>query len=453
MGTFFLGKYGTGKIFHLQRKSQEICRIDKITTHAGMVPDFMKKNLILIAAVIILLGLTAGQLFYTGGRPAGEDAVTTVGKARYGMDISPKTGSEQEKGTADMETGKEIQPVNRDTAESETIPEKQQEEENILPERVAVKGIYATGYTAGSQNIERLIDLIDKTELNALVLDIKDASGYLTTPLQLDTELSVNAFAYKIKDLNGLVARLKEKDIYAIARIVVFKDPVAAGKYPELAVQKKSGGIWRDYQGKAWTNPFKKEVWDYNLAVALAAARAGFQEIQFDYVRFPADGPLKEVVYPGGKGKNKAETIAEFLAYARERLRREGVYVSADVFGLTCSAQDDLGIGQKIELIAAGTDYVSPMVYPSHYAPGSYGIKNPNASPYRTVYRSLTDAVYKTRGTGSIIRPWLQDFSYGYPYGAKEVRAQIKATYDAGLKEWILWNPSNHYTGSALLRD
>jgi len=419
----------------------------------------MKKSMMLAVAAVILLSLAVGQLLSTSGKPMDDNQVKPAV-------ADAEKVEKQEKPAADDEGLKEDDPKDEttssngeteitETGTSETSDTRTGEikAEKALPARVAVKGIYATGFTAGSKNIERLIDLIDKTELNALVVDIKDATGYLTTPLETDPELSVSAVTYKIKDLPALVTDLKERGIYTIARVVVFKDPLVADRYPELAVQRKSGGIWRDYKGKAWTNPYKKEVWDYNVDIALAAIRAGFEEIQFDYVRFPSDGPLKEAVYPGKDNKNRADTIEAFLAYAGEKIHKAGAFVSADVFGLTCSAEDDLGIGQKIELIAGSADYVSPMVYPSHYAPGSYGIKNPNASPYKTVYKSLTDAVYKTRDTDNIIRPWLQDFSYGYSYGAKEVRAQIKATYDAGLEEWILWNASNRYTGRALNKE
>ncbi|MBO8169816.1 MAG: putative glycoside hydrolase [Thermoanaerobacteraceae bacterium] len=409
----------------------------------------MKKTLIIAAVVLVAVYLAVSGVMFTAGNPVnapaeqentGKDTVTAP---------EPGQKTQEETGTGENQSGDEAD-VPQEPPVSEGVDQGEGQQANSGLQPVAVKGIYATGHTAGSRRIDQLIELIDRTELNALVVDIKDATGYLTTPLELETDLDIDPGSEKIKDLPGLLQKLKEHDIYAIARIVVFKDPLLAKHYPELAVQRRSGGTWYDYKGKAWTNPYKKEVWDYNVAIALAAAKAGFQEIQFDYVRFPSDGPLKEAVYPGKTDKAKAQVIADFLAYARQKLEGTGVFLSADVFGLTCSAKDDLGIGQKLELIAQNTDYVSPMVYPSHYAAGSYGLKNPNASPYRTVYESLTDAVYKTRDINSVIRPWLQDFSYGYPYGPEEVRAQIRATYDAGLKEWILWNPSNRYTEAAL---
>jgi len=318
---------------------------------------------------------------------------------------------------------------------------------------VEVKAIYLTGYTAGNKRrFQELLNLVNSTELNAMVIDIKDEEG-ITHNSQVPFAQETGSITNKIRDLEGVLKTLHENDIYPIARIVVFKDKILPIEIPEYAVKHKNGGIWRDRNGIPWTDPYNKEVWEYNVDLAEEAARLGFREIQFDYVRFPSDGNLDNIVYDNNNGGSRSETIREFLDYARERLSPRGIYVSADVFGLVNSAQDDMGIGQKLEDISKSSDYICPMVYPSHYAPGSHGIPNPDAAPYETVYASLRHAVRrldKLESEKAIIRPWLQDFTLGHRYGAKEVRAQIKAVYDSGLREWILWNPSNRYNVGAL---
>lgn len=321
---------------------------------------------------------------------------------------------------------------------------------------VEVKAIYLTGFSAGNKKrFEQLLNLVKSTELNAMVIDIKDENGLTynsKVPLAEETGSNTN----RIPDLENIVNILNENNIYPIARIVVFKDRILPANMHELAVKHKDGGIWKDRKGIPWADPYNKKVWEYNIDLAEEAARLGFKEIQFDYVRFPSDGNLNDIVYDNYNGLSRSETICEFLNYARERLAPHGIYVSADIFGLVNSAQDDMGIGQVLEDIAESADFICPMVYPSHYAPGSYGIQNPDAAPYQTVYASLNHAVRrlgKLESKKAVIRPWLQDFTLGHRYGAEEVRAQIKAVYDAGLKEWILWNPSNYYNIGALKKE
>ena len=238
---------------------------------------------------------------------------------------------------------------------------------------------------------------------------------------------------------------LNQHGIWPIARIVVFKDPFLSRKKPELAVKSKSGDLWRDQKGMTWVDPNSRQVWKYNVNVAKEAIELGFQEIQFDYVRFTSDGQISQCVYPFTDGAKKEDVIRDFLAYASGELKPLGVEVSADIFGLVTSADGDLGIGQRLEKVAQNVDIVSPMVYPSHYARGSFGIANPDLKPYETVLRGLTDARKRLDGTAVQIRPWLQDFSLGNHYGREQVQAQIKAVKDAGLSEWIFWNPSNRY--------
>ncbi len=254
----------------------------------------------------------------------------------------------------------------------------------------------------------------------------------------------------RIRDIDGMMAELDKRKIVPIARIVCFNDPLLSRKRPELAIKNKSGGIWKDRKGSSYISPYNREVWDYLVQLGQDAARHGFREIQFDYVRFPSDGNISNIAYPKTATSHE-DTIAAFLEYAHQRLEPMGVWVSADVFGLTLYVKDDLGIGQKIEKVARNVDIVSPMVYPSHYYAGSYNIANPNSHPYEIITASMKDAKRRLAGTGALNRPWLQDFSLGgVQYGVAEVKKQIKAAEEQGFPEWILWDPGVSYTEGAL---
>lgn len=312
-----------------------------------------------------------------------------------------------------------------------------------------VKGIYLTAWKAGDQPfVEKLVAMMGRCGLNALVVDVKDDTGAVSYPSQVELAGQVGAAVRSKYQPTKLLGLLRANRIYPIARIVVFKDPLLAGAREDLAVKSSRGGLWADRRGLRWVDPYRKTVWEYNLALAREAAALGFREIQFDYVRFTSDGPIKECYYPAADHRSRAEVIRDFLSYARRELAGWGVKVSADVFGLTCSAKDDLGIGQVFSEIAEQVDVICPMVYPSHYYPGSYRLANPDRNPYETVLRSLSDARQKVTGINNqkvIIRPWLQDFSLKNTYQERELRAQVKAVYDAGCDEWIFWNPSNRY--------
>ena len=328
-------------------------------------------------------------------------------------------------------------------------------------EKPEVKGIHVTSWVAGDRRyFPDIIKLIDETELNTIVIDLKEADGRIAYDADIPLARSSGSIQKRIRNLDGVIEECKKHNIYKVGRIVLFKDTYLAEKRTDLAVMNKATrGIWRDYKGEAFTNPYSKEVWDYNLRLAEDAARRGFDEIQFDYVRFPSDGPLKDISYPEGHNEDKAVSlISSFVEEADRRLSQYNVKLSVDVFGLT-TLRDDVGIGQNFKQLIDRADYVSPMIYPSHYYKGSYGYKNPNNAPYEIIRLSLKDAIRKsvdqTQSEAVIkekIRPWLQDFTLGYPsYGAAEVRAQIKAANDLGIKEWLLWNPSVRYTRNALL--
>ncbi len=317
---------------------------------------------------------------------------------------------------------------------------------------VPVKGVYITSYAAGSSKyMTSMLALADQTEINSFVIDVKDATGYVSYDADVPLAKQLGLDSTRIPDIDALIATLRQHNIKPIARIVCFQDPLLAKKMPALAVKSKSTGLnWKDNKGSMYTNPYNRQVWEYLTELGEDAARHGFQEIQFDYVRFPSDGKISDAVYPGADS-SKEDAIAGFLAYARARLEKLGVWVSADVFGLTVHVNDDMGIGQKIEKVAANVDIVCPMVYPSHYYAGSYGIALPNSQPYTIVSDAMKDALKRLAGTGAMVRPWLQDFTLGKPaYGVAQVKAQIKAVEDQGIDEWILWNAGVKYTKAAL---
>ena len=320
-----------------------------------------------------------------------------------------------------------------------------------------VRGLYVNSWSAGSRRrMAALIDLAQRTEINTFVIDIKDASGYVSHPSKVPLAQETGATGdIRIPSMSWLLGQLEAAGIYPVARIVIVKDPVLAAARPELAVQDTAGGVWTDNNGVIWLNPFNEGVWEYHVDLAREVAEMGFPEIQWDYVRFP-DAPasaLGRAHFPGRNGQPRTTAIREFLAYSRDALADLGVDVTADVFGVTTSATRDVGIGQVWESFIDVVDVALPMVYPSHYWEGSYGFDDPNAHPYEIVRKALRDALQRSaelEGAGAT-RPWLQDFTLGPPrYEAPEVRAQIQAAHDLGILEWVLWNPGSRYTEDAL---
>ncbi len=318
-----------------------------------------------------------------------------------------------------------------------------------------VRGIYLTAYTAGQPAAFRnLVELVDSTALNAMVINIKDEEGHATYETSVPAFRDGGAIAVQISDIDELLRVTKAYGIYTIGRLVTFEDSTLPKSHPEWAVHRPDGSIWRDRNGRAWTDPFRTEVWDYNLSLAEEAAQLGFDEIQFDYVRFPTDGETKNAVFSQPSGPDniyRVRAITEFLNLARERLSPYGCLVSADVFGIILSTKADTSLGQVLEEIYPAVDYLSPMIYPSHYGPGHFGLSSPDAAPYYTVRGALTDALERLGPDASKkLRPWLQDFSLYNHYGPEQVLDQIRATHELGVRGWLLWNPSNVYTMAAL---
>jgi hypothetical protein len=318
-----------------------------------------------------------------------------------------------------------------------------------------VRGIYLNAWAAGSaRKLERLIDLARRTEINSFVIDVKEV-GEVSYRSAVPLAVEIGATRTYIPNIRRVLDQLRASGIYPIARIVVFRDEVLAKARPDLAIQRADGSIWVDNYGHYWVDSYNREVWDYNIALAREAIELGFSEIQWDYVRFP-DVPqalMRTAVWPAAAGRTKADGIREFLLYARDQLADLNVQVTADVFGLTVSTRNDMGIGQDWDRMIDAVDAILPMVYPSHYARGSYGIAHPNARPFELIKTTLGHAVRRSAGVqnAAIIRPWLQDFTLGQPrYGPAHVRAQIAGVYAAGLSEWILWNAASNYTEAAL---
>lgn len=327
-----------------------------------------------------------------------------------------------------------------------------------VPRPEHVRALYLNAWAAGStKKLQKLIDIADSTEINAFVIDVKEA-GEISYPSNVPLAREAGANREYIRNVRGLLQRLKAAGIYPIARIVCFKDPVLATARPRFAIQNADGSVWLDNKGKAWVDSYNKTVWDYNIALAREAVELGFAEVQWDYVRFP-DAPrsyLNKAVYPAQAGRRKDDAIREFMLYARAKLADLNVPVTADVFGLTVSTTGDMGIGQQWEKMVDAVDVILPMVYPSHFIRGNYGLSNPNAAPYLTIKRSMDDAVQRSKAkpNAATIRPWLQAFTLGPPrYGPAHVRAQIEGVYDAGLTEWVLWSPGSNYDPAALAPD
>jgi hypothetical protein len=302
-----------------------------------------------------------------------------------------------------------------------------------------------------SARLRHFIDLADSTEINALVIDMKDEFGLNYASANPDFARNAGEEnKFTITRLRAMVDTLKAHGILPIARLVVFKDSVAARVNPQWTIRRTDGSIWRDHKGLAWVDPHNRALWDYNIGVAEELARLGFGEVQFDYIRFPEPyKSLPQQVFPAGKGQSKPDAITEFLKVANERLDKAGVRSTADIFGLVTTVEGPLEVAQHWERVAPVTDVLLPMVYPSHYPRGSLGVAHPNGQPYDIVYKAIVRARERNEKLGirgEQVRPWLQAFSLGKPdYTAEHVRQQKQATYDAGFDGWVLWHPGSKY--------
>ena len=346
-----------------------------------------------------------------------------------------------------------------------------------------VRSIYMSQCAASSQSFRtELMQLMEETEINSIIIDVKDYTGTVSFPRGEGVE-DLGGSGCRVFDMKDFIAELHEQGIFVIGRITVFQDPLYTEAHPELAVQSKSSdSSWKDYKGLAFVDVGAKPFWGYIADLANESFALGFDELNFDYIRYPSDGPMSDVVFNHSDYSQREVELERFFRFLAQKVRVADTLgrmpiLSADLFGMTTTNSDDLTIGQVLERATPYFDYIAPMVYPSHYPPGFNGYSNPNKEVYGVVKYSMDRAVERVTATTTIIaslaytrigtstpaiyskpsrdpnvlRPWLQDFDYGGDYGPVEVRAQIQAAYDAGLNSWMLWAPSNHYTRGGLL--
>jgi len=371
---------------------------------------------------------------------------------------------------------------NSGAVKSEAVIPTVEEEKKVLhietPEQV--KAIYMSQCVVGTKSFrERLVEIADTTEINSIIIDIKDYTGkigFVTDNPKLSAAVSNTCGAV---DIEEFIELLHSKGIYVIGRVTVFQDPYMVSVYPHLAVQSKSTGTpWEDYKGLSFIDVSAKQHWDYIVELSKESYNVGFDKINFDYIRFPSDGNMKDVEYIHSAGKVKSEALKEFFVYLHDNLKDTGMKTSVDLFGMTTTNKDDLNIGQVLENAFPYFDYIAPMVYPSHYPKNFNGWANPNHYIYEIVYMSMKRAfergeefdaqinLSKASSTIAVVAPswytgesakklrtWIQDFDYGGNYDVVEVREQIQASYDAGVDSFMIWSPSNIYTLGALEKE
>lgn len=328
-----------------------------------------------------------------------------------------------------------------------------------------VKGIYVSANSTKGEKFDELTKFIEDSDLNAMVIDVKDDSGNVTINFNTGNK-EIDKHTLDIVDAKPLLSKMKSKHIYPIARIVTFKDKNLAESHPEWSFKNADGTVWESDGGDKFVNPFKKEVWDYNINVSKEAAKAGFKDIQYDYVRFPEafENVEHSLTYDKGKYKDRdlsevdqrVDTITQFLKTARKDLKAYGAEISADVFGYSAMVEEAPGIGQSFPKIAENTDAISSMIYPSHWSPGDFGYDAPDKEPYGAVDKYLdkeTEVLNKLGNKKPKSRPWLQDFTAQYlgegnykTYDSEAVEDQVKALKDHGINEFLLWNAANDYT-------
>jgi len=321
--------------------------------------------------------------------------------------------------------------------------------DSLIKGTLAARGLYVYRFGANTRRLKHLMGIADSTEINALIIDVKDEFGLNFVPA--DPMLKKNAGTQvKAHNLGALVDTIRAHGILPVARIVVFKDSVTARNNPDHTIRKADGTPWHDKKGQTWVNPYANAIWEYNFRVAEEAIKMGFGEIQFDYIRFPE--PFKSLppqVFPEQNGRSKPQVLAEFLKAARARFAKLGVRTTADIFGLVTTVGGALEVGQKWEPITESVDVVLPMVYPSHYPPGSFQLPHPNADPYDVIHIAISRARERDEKLGikgEHVRPWLQAFSLGKPaYGAHEIEEQKRAVYDSGYDGWVMWEPGSRY--------
>jgi len=395
--------------------------------------------------------LLASLLLAWGNLTAAHPDTTFEQLVQASLDAKNAVVVDAKPNTPDSGTG---QSDDKDNPLAYLIPKERKDPQQDAPK---VRGIYVTSNVAGGKKFDSMVNLVTSTELNAMVIDVKDDYGFISFDTG-NAELAAYGTTRKtIGDIGKVMNTLKENDIYPIARVVVFKDTTLAENKPEYSFVNPDGTVWKNNRKEGFVNPYVKDIWDYNIAVAKEAAKVGFKEIQFDYVRFAEGfGSRADQLKFQKDDRTRVQVVSEFVKYAKEQLEPLGVRVSVDIFGYTASAGVDTGIGQDFELISANVDVISAMIYPSHYSTGWFGAKVPDAAPYVTINGASADtnkklAELEKKNLKPIVRPWIQDFTAtwvkGYiKYGKQQVEDQIRALKDNGVDEFLLWNAGNNYT-------
>lgn len=355
---------------------------------------------------------------------------------------------------------------NEQVNEMQQPTEQISEEEEIKPEQPTmthittpnpVRAVYMSSWVASTPSMrDKIINLIDTSEINAVVIDIKDATGRVSFLVNDTVIAETGSPKDLIKDISGIIKTLHEKNIYVIGRISVFQDPYLTHEKPEWALKSKSTGtIWKDRKGLSFLDPTKQEVWDYIVRLAQESYQKGFDEINFDYIRFPSDGNIKDIAYPTSIA-SKADAIELFFQHIHKEMSASSITTSADLFGLTTEATDDMGIGQILEKALPNFDFIAPMIYPSHYPKGYQGFQNPASKPYEVVTIAMKSGVARAKALGmgpEKFRPWIQDFDLGATYTASMIRDQIKGLNEQGINSYMVWDPANSYTTAAYTKE
>lgn len=341
------------------------------------------------------------------------------------------------------------------------------DEEKWMPDfvdtrtKVDSKGVYLSAQFY-NKKVKDVMKLIDETELNTVVVDIKSDYGTISYKMDCPLAKEAGALTVTIPNVDDFLKQLHDRGVYVIARVVTMKDPVISKTHPEMCMTLEDGTLYKDASGYTWMNPYREDVWDYLISICKCCAEAGFDEVNLDYIRFSTERKYKEVDFgPEAEGVSKTEAITRGVKRLCEEVKPMGIFVSCDLFGTVISSSIDAKVvGQSYFQLAQYLDYLCPMIYPSHYGNGCYNLDYPDCHPYELVYNALLDSrkvLYMIDDTGNKadVRPWLQDFTASWvthhlKYGKEEVRGQIQATYDAGYNGWLLWNAGGNYTKEAL---
>ncbi len=328
---------------------------------------------------------------------------------------------------------------------------------NHLKTPTEVRALYMSSWVASTPSMrDHIIEIVDTTNINALVIDIKDATGKISFTINDELIANIGSSQNLIKDISGLIETLHAKNIYVIGRISTFQDPYLTKLKPEWSLKsKKTGEPWKDRKGLSFLDPTKPEVWDYVTRLAQASYNVGFDEINFDYIRFPSDGNIDDILYPDAS-VSRSDLLERFFQHIDTHVRKQGIPTSADLFGLTTNTTDDMGIGQILEKAMPYFDFIAPMIYPSHYPKNFQGYPNPATKPYEIVTFAMKQGVERASVVGfgpEKFRPWIQDFDLGADYTAAMVQDQIRALGEQGISSYMVWDPSNKYTVGAYKKD